>query len=186
MHFLRLLRIFLPLLIVAAIVAGGVVVFTSRSDLQSARRHVDDTWKPLRAALDTRYGTLATADNAVRATPGPLHQIVVQIDRAYADWRNLEANGADVASQVTEANALEALGRRLVLAARAAPRLVGDVPAIGSVNSYAALASPNALAAPFQAAVSHYERERNRPARRLAASVLGYKSVPAYDASGSA
>jgi hypothetical protein len=185
MHFLRLLRIFIPLLLVAAIVAGGVVVFTSRSDLQTARRRVDDTWKPLRTALDTRYGALATADNVVRSTPGPLHQIVVQIDREYADWRNLEANGAGVASQVTAANALESLGRRLVLAARAAPRLVGNVPALGSVDVYASLAPPTALAAPFQAAVSHYERERNRPARRLAAGILGYKSVPAYDASGS-
>ena len=101
--------------------------------------------------------------------------------REGANWRNLESNDGSVAAQVTAANQLEALGRRLVVAARAAPRLTGK-PALASVCAYASSAPPDA--APFEAAVSHYERERNRPARRLAAGILGYKSVPAYDASG--
>jgi hypothetical protein len=185
MRFLRLLRIFIPLLIVAAVVAGVVVVLSSRSELQTARHRVDDTWTPLQTALDARYQILATANDAVSATPGPLHQIVVEIDRAKRDWTTLEANGASVAAQVTAANRLEALGRRLVVAARLAPRLAGK-PELASVNAFAALAPPKTVARTFAAAVSRYERERDRPARRLAADILGYKAVPAYDASGSA
>jgi hypothetical protein len=185
MHFLRLLRIFIPLVIIAAIVAGVVVVISSRSELRDARRKVSDAWKPLRTKLDIRFGVLATADNAVSGTPGPLHQLVVQIDRAEADWHNLESNGGAVGSQVTTANQLEALGRRLVLAARATPRLDGNATALAAVTTFASLPPPVAIAAPFTAAVSHYERERNRPARRLAAGILGYKSVPTYDSSGS-
>ena len=185
MRFLRLMRIFIPLLVIAAIVAGVVVVLSSRSELQSARGRGTDTWSPLRTALDARYQTLATANDAVRTTPGPLHQIVDAIDRANREWGNLEANGGNVAAQVTAANRLEALGRRLVVAARAAPRLTGK-PALASVYAFAVLAPPKSAAAQFAAAVSHYERERDRPARRLAAGLLGYKAVPAYDASGSA
>ena len=41
MRFLRLLRIFIPVLLIAAIVAGVIVVLTSRSELQSARRQLN-------------------------------------------------------------------------------------------------------------------------------------------------
>jgi len=185
MHLLRLLRIFIPVLVIAAIVAVVIVVLTSRSELQSARRQVNATWQPLQEELDTRYRVLAATDTELKSIPGPLHRIVVQVESATNDWRNLRANHGSVASQVSTANELEALGRRLVQAARAAPRLRGK-PELATINSYASSTPPRGAITPFEAAVSHYERERNRPARRLAASILGYKSVPAYDASGSA
>ena len=183
MHVLRLLRIFMPLLLVAAIVAGVVVVVTSRSDLQRSRKQVDATWVPLRNDLDARYLALAGATEAVRSIPGPLHQLVTQVSAAYSDWKALERHGAGVASEVGAANDLESLGRRLVVAARAAPRLVGNTPALGMIGVYAARAAPKTAVA-FDAAVDRFERERNRPARSIAARVLGYKSIPAYDNSG--
>jgi hypothetical protein len=185
MRFRRLLRIFIPLLLLAAVVAGVVVVVTSRGELQSARRQVNAAWTPLRIALDSRYDKLANAADAVRETPGPLHQLVIQIDRASGEWKNLGTNGGSVAAQVTAANDLEGLGRRFVLTALATPRLGDNAPALALVSAYAAQ-KPPAVASDFGAAVTHYERERDRPARRLAATILGYKSVPAYDASGSA
>jgi hypothetical protein len=184
MHFLRLLRIFIPLLVIAAIVAGVIIVLSSRSELQSSRRMVDETWAQLDRQLSPRFDKLKAAGDAVRSVPGPLHTIVVQIDTAQKSWRDLHASGGSVAAKVTTANTLEALGRRLVLAARAARRLQGK-PALDTVNEFASSAPP-ASAKTFEIAVSEYEKERNRPARRLAASILGYKSVPAYDASGSA
>jgi hypothetical protein len=185
MRFLRLLRIFIPLLVIAAIVAGVIVVLTSRSELQSARRQVNATWRPLRAELDSRYQVLENANAAVKDVPGPLHKIVLQLEDTSKEWSDLRTNGGSVASQVKAANKLEALGRRLVQAARAAPRLRGK-PELATINTYASSPPPRDTVAPFEEAVSHYERERNRPARRLAASILGYDSVPAYDASGSA
>jgi hypothetical protein len=184
MRFLRWLRIFIPLLVIAAVVAGVIVVLTSRSELQSARRQVNLTWSPLRTELDTRYKVLAAANAAVNDVPGPLHLIVAQVATASNEWHDLLANGGSVGAEVTAANKLEALGRRLVQAARKAPRLRGKGE-LATINDYASSAPPRGIT-PFEAAVSHYERERNRPARRLAASILGYKSVPAYDASGSA
>jgi hypothetical protein len=183
MHVLRLLRIFIPLLLVAAIVAGVIVVVTSRSDLQRSRQQVDATWVPLRNDLDARYHVLAGATEAVRSIPGPLHQLVTQVIAAYGDWQVLERHGAGVASEVGAANDLESLGRRLVIAARAAPRLVGNTSALGVIGVYAARAVPKS-AATFDAAVDRFERERNRPARSIAARILGYKAIPAYDNSG--
>ena len=185
MRLWRLLRIFIPLLVIAAVVAGVIVVLTSRSELQSARRQVNATWPPLRTELDTRYKVLEVADAAVKDVPGPLERIVVQVESAVDDWQNLLKNGGSVGSQVAAANKVEALGRRLVQAARAAPRLRGTQE-LTTINTYASSPAPREAIAPFEEAVIRYERERNRPARRLAASILGYKSVPAYDASGSA
>jgi len=71
MHLLRLLRIFIPVLVIAAIVAVVIVVLTSRSELQSARRQVNATWQPLQAELDTRYRVLAATDTALKSIPGP-------------------------------------------------------------------------------------------------------------------
>jgi hypothetical protein len=184
MRVLRLLRIFIPLLVIAAIVAGVIVVLTSRSELQSSRRQVNEAWAQLEPELDARFDKMKAAADAVRPIPGPLHKIVVQVDNAQAKWSDLRTKGGSIAARVTAANNLEALGRRLVQAARAAHRL-RDKPALATVNAFAADATPRAAAA-FEDAVSRYERQRNRPARRLAADILGYKSVPSYDASGSA
>ena len=120
----------------------------------------------------------------MRSIPGPLHQLVTQVSAAYGDWQTLERHGAGVASEVGAANDLESLGRRLVVAANAAPRLVGNAAALGVVNVFAALKAPKSTAA-FDAAVDRFERERNRPARSVAARILGYKSIPAYDRPGS-
>ena len=185
MRFLRLLRIFIPVLLIAAIVAGVIVVLTSRSELQSARRQLNEAWQPLGTELDARYKVLAQADGALKSIPGPMRPIVTQVEAATNDWQELRRNDASIASQVTTANKLEALGRRLVQAARAAPRLEGK-PELATINSYASSSPARGAIIPFEEAVSHYERERNRPARKLAASILGYEAVPAYDASASA
>jgi hypothetical protein len=183
MHVLRLLRIFIPLLLVAAIVAGVVLVLTSRSDLQKSRKQVDTAWVPLRNALDGRYRTLAAANNAVNSVPGPLHQLVEQVSAAYGDWQHLESHSGSLTSEVVSANDLESLGRRLVLAARAAPRVIANPAALAKVNAYAAL-TPSPEGARFDATVSSFEKARNRPARTIAARILGYGSIPAYDRSG--
>ena len=181
MHVLRLLRIFIPLLIVAAIVAGTVLVITSRSELQRSHKQVESTWTPLRRQLDGRYTNLSTATAAVGKVPGPLHQIVAGVDTAYAEWTDLESSGGSVTSEVNAANKLESLGRRLVQAARQAPRLKGNAPALAAIDGFAKLAVPTD-AKQFDDAVAHFERERNRPARKVAARILGYDSIPTYDA----
>jgi len=175
MHVLRLLRIFIPLVLVAAIVAGIVVVMTSRNDLKQSHDQVESTWKPLRTALDARYEALNAADSAVASVPGPVQQIAAQVTAAYATWRK---HGGSVSSQVANANNLEALGRRLVVVSRAAPRLQGQ-NTLGAVNLFAALKPPTQSTA-FDDAVANFEHERHRPARTLAARILGYGEIPTY------
>src|SRR5262245_32745053 len=124
MPVLRWLRIFIPLLLVAVLVAGTVLVLTSRNDLQKSRNRVKDAWAPLRSSLDSRYFALRAANDAVRDTPGPLKQIGTDVASDYAHWRDLKDHDpTNVVAGVEAANALEADGRRLVIAARKAPRL---------------------------------------------------------------
>ena len=176
MHVLRLLRIFIPLVLVAAIVAGIVVVMTSRNELKKSHDQVESTWRPLRTALDARYEALNAADSAVASVPGPVQQIAAQVTAAYATWRK---HGGSVSSQVENANNLESLGRRLVVVSRAAPRLQGQTAKLGAVNLFAALKPPTQSTA-FDDAVANFEHERHRPARTLAASILGYSEIPTY------
>jgi hypothetical protein len=83
-------------LLVAVIVAGAVLVFTSRSDLREARRHVDNAWTPLQEQLDVRYDVLHSSftDGAVRGLPGPLNSIVRNVAMAYQHWRDLGSTTA--------------------------------------------------------------------------------------------
>jgi hypothetical protein len=180
MRFLRLLRIFIPLLLVAAIVAAVVVVLTSRNELQTSRKNVASSWTTLHGDLDKRYAALAFANDAVSGVPGPLHAIATKVTAGYNAWKR----HGSVASQVNAANNLEALGRRLVLAARAAPRLQGNTKALSAIATYAGMPPP-ATAAAYNDAVAHFERERNRPARSVAAQLLGYDTIPAYAVSPS-
>src|SRR5690349_17858113 len=138
MPVLRWLRIFVPLLLVAVLVAGTVLVLTSRSDLQKSRARVDDAWEQIHGSLDSRYAALHKANDAVKETPGPLKQIVKDVASAYLHWTDLEAHPQGVADSVTAANALEADGRRLVVAAHKAPRLAGNEKALAAVDAFAA------------------------------------------------
>ena len=51
MRVLRSLRIFIPLLLVAAIIAGIVVVLTSRNELQTSRREVENTFRGFKKVI---------------------------------------------------------------------------------------------------------------------------------------
>ena len=184
MWVLRWLRVFVPLLLVAVIVAGVVLVFTSRSDLREARGRVDTAWTPLQSQLDVRYDVLHSSftDGAVRGVPGPLNSIVRNVAMAYQHWRDLGQHDGSVASEVAAANDLEAAGRRFVYAAHLAPRLQGNQSALAAIDAYAnnQLPKPETVAK-FEAEAAHFEKLRDQPANRLAARVLGYRSIPDYD-----
>jgi hypothetical protein len=183
MPVLRWLRIFVPLLLVAVLVAAVVLVFSSRSDLKDARGRVDSSWVPLRRQLDSRYDVLHTAfaDDAIRGVPGPFHAIVQNVAFAYQHWRDLETHNGSTSSEVQAANDLEAAGRRLVYAAHQAPRLKGNKPALDKVDAFRSQTTPSTAKA-FELDAAHFERVRSRPVNQLAARVLGYDAIPDYDA----
>jgi hypothetical protein len=183
MPVLRWLRIFVPLLLVAVLVAGVVLVFSSRSDLKDARGRVDAAWEPLHTQLDSRYDVLHTAFtyDPIKTVPGPFHSIVRQAANSYQHWRDLESHNGSVGAEVQAANDLEAAARRLVYAAHQAPRLKGNQAALDKVDAYNAQRIPS-TAGDFEIQVARFEKVRSRPVNQLAARVLGYDAIPNYDA----
>src|SRR3954471_23185686 len=181
MSVLRWLRIFIPLLLVAVLVAGTVLVLSSRSELNKSRGRVDRAWSALHPALHDRYEALHVANEAVKDIPGPLHRIVLEVDGDYSHWHDLEVHDASsLSAEVEAANDLESVGRRLVVAARAAPRLTDNQPALGAVDAFAKLGLPETATA-FDDAVSKFEQLRGKPSYTLAARVLGYDAIPSFD-----
>ena len=185
MPVLRWLRIFVPLLLVAVLVAGTVLVLTSRSDLQKSRDRVDASWQGLQPSLNSRYAALHKANDAVKDIPGPLNEIVKEVAADYRHWGDLEAHPQGVADEVAAANALEAAGRRLVVAAHKAPRLAGNEAVLGQVDAFAQRQMPEQAAA-FNALVAKFEDLRARPSYTLAARILGYDAIPDLDTSSAA
>ncbi len=126
---------------------------------------------------------MRAANAAVKDTPGPLGQIVKDVTSAYMHWADLEEHPRGVADEVAAANELEATGRRLVVAARKAPRLAGNEPALAAVDRFAALRLPEQTAA-FNELVAKFEDLRARPSYTLAAGLLGYDAIPDLDTGG--
>src|SRR3954471_22487821 len=183
MPVLRWLRIFVPLLLVAVLVAAVVLVFSSRSDLKDARGRVDEAWVPLQGDLGSRYDVLHSAFtyDPIKSVSGPFHSIVRQTANSFQHWRDLVTHDGSVAAEVQAANDLEAAARRFVYAAHQAPRLKGNQPALDKVDAYNALTPPS-TAGKFEIQVARFEKVRSRPVNQLAARVLGYDAIPDYDA----
>ena len=107
MHVLRVGRVLLPVLIVAAVVAAGSSVLSARPDLQKAKRNVDTSWSSLSGQLDHRYVLLAAVDDTLRPVVGPIRTLVGDVDTALVRWHDARQH-TDVAAQVAAANDVEA------------------------------------------------------------------------------
>ncbi len=177
MHVLRVVRVLLPVLIVAAVVAAGSSVLSARPDLQKAKGNVDSSWSTLAGQLDHRYVLLAAVNDQLRPIPGPMHTLVVRQDAALAHWRDARAHGS-VAAQVRAANDVEALGRRVVTTGAASPRVQGNNGFVTAVDKFLHYPSQQA-ATDFNQNVVSYENDRRGPVRAVVASVLGDGSIPA-------
>ncbi len=123
MHVLRVVRVLLAVLIVAAVVGAGSSVLSARPDLQKAKRNVDTSWSalapaprsPLRAARQP-------STTGLRPISGPVHVLVADTDSALTHWHDTRAHSG-VAAQVEAANNVEAIARRLVATASVSPRV---------------------------------------------------------------
>jgi hypothetical protein len=179
MHVLRVVRVLLPVLIVAALVFAGSSVLSARPDLQKAKSDVDDSWSSLAGKLDQRYKLLATVDDKLRPIPGPIHALVGDTDTALARWRDARIHGG-VAAQVNAANELEGLARRVVATAAASPRVSQNTAALPAIAAFLSDSSRK-TATGFNTDVASYEHERRGPVRALVASVLGDGEIPVLD-----
>ena len=183
MHVLRLLRIFIPLLLVAAIVAARVARARRRAPICSARAtQVERRLGTAAPGLDARYRRARRGrTTAVTPVPGPLHQIVdAGRRRVRAAGSDLERHGGSVTSEVDAANTLESLGRRLVLAAqRRAPLERQPGGARRTVDAFAALDAARPARRRSTTRSRRFERERDRPGSQRRRPLLGYGVDPA-------
>jgi hypothetical protein len=180
MHVLRVVRVLLAVLIVAAVVGAGSSVLSARPDLQKAKRNVDSSWSGVAARLDHRYDLLSKVDDGLRPIAGPVHALVGDVDGALAQWRDSRAHSG-VAAQVGAANNVEAVARRLVATASVSPRVRNNAAALTALSAFLADTARADAAAGFNQNVASYEQERRGPARTLIASVLGDDSIPILD-----
>ena len=179
MHVLRVVRVLLPVLIVAAVVGAGVSVLSARPDIQKSKSNVDASWTSVSGQLDHRYELLTTVDQNLQPIPGPLHTLVGSVDAALAHWRSLRPRGS-IATQVAAANDVEGLARRLIVTEAASPRVKGNVKVLTAVAAFLADPWQNAANA-FNQRVTSYEHERRGPVRAIVASMLGDASIPVLD-----
>jgi hypothetical protein len=176
MRIMRAMRFLIPLLLVGALVVLVTSFLSARPSLQSAKKNVDVTWQPLAAGLGHRYLLLAAVDQKLHNVQGPTAQVVAELDHALSRWSHAQRNGS-VREQVTDANSLEALGRRLA----ALPRLQSITDAKSAMTTYLNDRSYDG-AKMFNAAVGKYHRDLQGPIRGPVASLLGYSEIPTYSA----
>lgn len=170
------------LLVVALVVlVGGVILaLTARPDLDNARKDAEARWSTLRApALDERYALLASVNDALKAAGGPRRDIVDSLDDALRAWQTNKRSS--VATQVRDANDLEALGRRLTRAITTSARLKAIPEVVTPANRYRDAEVPEA-ARGFNRAAEAYEDERSGALREPIAALLGFDPIPSYDA----
>jgi hypothetical protein len=180
MHVLRVVRVLLAVLIVAAVVGAGSSVLSARPDLQKAKRNVDASWSALAPGLGHRYDLLAGLSDGLRPISGPVHVLVADTDSAVAHWHDARAHSG-VAAQVSAANDVEAIARRLVSTASVSPRVQKDAAALKALSAFLADRARASGGANFNQDVTSYEQERRGPVRTLIASVLRDGSIPILD-----
>ncbi len=179
MHVLRVVRVLLPVLIVAAVVGAASSVLSARPDLQKAKRDVDSSWSTLSTQLNQRYLLLAAVDDSLRPIAGPVHSLVGDVDTALTRWRDVQGH-AGVATQVGAANDIEGLARRLLATAAASPRVHDNAAALEALAKF--IKDTSRAGAPgFNRVVDSYERARRGPVRAVVASVLGEGTIPVLD-----
>lgn len=151
------------------VVAGAVVAFTSRGDLDAARDRVDAAWARLHPQLLVRYDVLADAGELAAERLGRPNDLFDVLDETVVSWRGAHT----AATQLDAANRLEGLAARLVATAQATPRLRSAPEIQDSLDELTASAPDDAHAA-YNRSVAEYEDTRGGWIRRLLAGALGF------------
>jgi hypothetical protein len=160
-------------LVVSALAASATAVaLSSRSDLSSTRRGVDDDWSRLRPSLDERYRHLREAAAAARTRLNATRSVFDEIDGAVAAWPGTARQATD--RQVAAAAELEGLAARLAATVASTPRLRGAPDVTAALDRLRATDTTAGRGA-YNAAVNAYHRARGGFPRRLVAGALGYE-----------
>jgi hypothetical protein len=168
----------IALAIVAGAIGLGAVAITSRSDLDDGEAAVEAAWADLVPDLDARYDALQVTNDAVRDEGGGARAIVGEIDAALTDWDNARRTNRSVDAQISAANTLEGLARRLEATIAASPRF-GVEPVLAAYATFAQHAVDGEV---LNERVDSYADDRRGILHNVVATALGHDKVRRLDA----
>ena len=178
---LRRLSTVALLVLIAVTVAMAVFVVAARPALARDRDRVDVEWARAASALGTRYEQLGEAAGKAADALGEDRTPLAAIRRDVARWKALHfGSGSQTATQVLLANALEGEVVRLRTLVSSTGRLQSAPAVSAAMDALTQTDAPGPRRA-YDDAVRVYEHARRGLARRLAATLLGYRSRPTLE-----
>lgn len=163
--------------VVIGVAAAAALIGTARPALDDSRDEAAGRWAVVVPPLDDRYAELSALGGAVQEAGGGASDLAVAVTSGTQTW---DAMTDDLTNQVTAANELEGLSRRLLAAIDASERLQGDRAVRAARRGFEQAPVPESGLA-YNAAITEYEDERQGLLRGLAADALGYDAIPALD-----
>ena len=176
MRRLRWVVVLVAVLLVVAVVAALLLV---RPGLEDGRDRVDQRWTPLRPALSARYDALDGVATALADAGAGERTVTKDLDDTLARWQQYAVRGpkhTDPATEVTIANSLEGLARRVLANLIASEKLRTNEPLQAAVQTYDQAIVPEPAVRAYNRAVRGYEDDRSGVLERLVAGALGYES----------
>lgn len=170
------LVVLVAVLAVAALAAALLLV---RPDLEDGRNLADTRWAPLRPALIARYDALAGVASALRDAGANERTVTRDLETAITRWSHYAPRGpahTDPAAEVTIANSLEEIARRVRANMFASPKLKGNEGLATAFTAFDQAVVPQPAVRAYNRAARAYEDERNGLPARLVADTLGYES----------
>lgn len=173
--------------LVAALGTTGVVAgLSGRSDLEEARRQIDQRWAALEAPLDTRYQALAEVSEALDEGLGESLRpetdeasLASDTRSALARWESLGGAEGRVEERVLAASALEGLHLRITVTVKVSARLRASKRLAAALTATGA-SSPEQIRE-HNDAVRRYEDLRGSLPRRLLAAAFGFDPRPTLE-----
>ncbi|HEY8216046.1 MAG TPA: hypothetical protein VIH82_02860 [Acidimicrobiia bacterium] len=165
-------------LLVAAIVAALLLV---RPGLEDGRDRADHRWTPLRPPLIARYEALDGVAAALADAGAADRAVTLDLRGALDRWHRYALRGprhTDPAAEVTIANGLEELARRIRANMIASEKLRTNEPLTTALAAFDQAIVPARALRAYNRAVRAYEDDRSGFFEHLVAGALGYDARP--------
>ncbi len=172
----------LALVLVALLVIAGVVlVLTSRPRLEDDRSAVEDGWTgQLRTPLGDRYQRLTDVVVQLREAGAGDRDVTRALARELDRWDELRrASDPDVAAEVETANRLEGLVGRVNASVATSPRLSGTQPLTDALVAFGTSAPPAPAVRDYNDDAEAYQKTRQTLRYSFAARIFGFDTIPA-------
>jgi hypothetical protein len=176
MRRLRWIVVLVAVLLVIAVVAALLLV---RPGLEDGRDRVDRRWTPLRPALIARYDALEGVATALADAGAGERAYTTDLRTELGRWQGYAVRGpkhTDPATEVTIANSLEGLARRVRANLIASARLSSNEQLQVALEDYDQAIVPEPAVRTYNRAVRAYEDDRSGFVERIVAGALGYDS----------